>query len=180
MAQYIDDEREAARLHCLRRMRILDTAAEKSFDSITDSVSRHFNVPIALISLVDEKRQWFKSRVGLDVCETEREHSFCAHAIELPDVMIVEDARLDPRFADNPLVTGAPHIRFYAGAVIKVPPYDIPIGTLCIIDNKPRTMSHKEQLELLRMCRLVTRQFDIVTRQNMDTVSEGRAMGGSA
>jgi len=94
-------------------------------------------MPIALISLIDERRQWFKARVGLDVCETSREISFCGHAIVQSELFEVLDAALDPRFADNPLVTGAPFIRFYIGAPLALPG-GATVGTLCLIDTKPR------------------------------------------
>ena len=143
-------------------MRILETAAEEGFDSITRAAARHFNVPIALISLVDEKRQWFKSRVGIDVCETAREDSFCAHAIGRRDVLVVEDALKDDRFASNPLVTGDPFIRFYAGALITINGHDL--GTLCIIDREPRQFHPHEQQELSRMAHLVKRQVKFHSR----------------
>lgn len=92
-----------------------------------------------LVSLIDANRQWFKARVGLDVCETGRESSFCGHAIARPQVMVVEDTHVDERFHDNPLVLGAPHIRFYAGATLQLPGGAI-IGTLCMIDRQPRTL----------------------------------------
>ena len=157
-----EDAREAARLYCLRRMKILEPAAEEGFDSITRAAARHFNVPIALISLVDEKRQWFKSRVGLDVCETARQDSFCAHAIGRKDVFVVEDALKDERFANNPLVTGDPFIRFYAGALITIDGHDL--GTLCVIDRQPRRFGPHEQQELSRMAHLVKRQIKFHSR----------------
>ncbi|WP_233356205.1 GAF domain-containing protein [Henriciella aquimarina] len=178
MVKVYKDEREAARLQCLRRMRILDTAAEECFDSITRSTARHFNVPIALVSLVDEKRQWFKSRVGLDACETDRRHSFCAHAIGLEQVMVVEDATRDPRFAENPLVTGAPFIRFYAGAPLKIAGEALSIGTLCVIDTQPRAFDAEQRGELLKMSRLVTRQLDRYPRRSTPPSAPGLQEGG--
>lgn len=162
MERHLDSAREAARLYCLRRMKLLDTAAEDAFDTITRSAARHFDVPIALVSLVDEKRQWFKSRVGLDVCETAREHSFCAHAIARREPLIVEDTYEDERFAHNPLVIGAPFIRFYAGAPVAINGYDI--GTLCIIDRMPRYFTPAEQEALTRMAHLVERQIKFNAR----------------
>lgn len=167
MSFHLNDQsdigREAARLHCLSRMRILDTAAEEAFDSITRAAARYFKVPIALVSLVDQDRQWFKSRVGLDVCETERRHSFCSHAIARDDLLVVNDASARPEFADNPLVTGPPYIRFYAGALVRIEGKSI--GTLCIIDSTPRTFEIAEQRDLSRMARLVTRQIKLNARQ---------------
>lgn len=162
MEIHSESAREAARLHCLRRMQILDTSAEDAFDAITRAAARHFNVPIALVSLVDEKRQWFKSRVGLDVCETSREDSFCAHAIVRRELLVVEDALKDERFIDNPLVTGAPFIRFYAGAPVNINGHDI--GTLCIIDTKPRTLEQSDRLEFIKLAHLVKRQIKLNAR----------------
>ena len=130
---------ENQRLAALYDYDVLDTPAEACFDRITRLAANHFAVPIALISLVDPVRQWFKSRVGLDASETPREISFCGHAILNDDVMQVEDATLDPRFADNPLVTAAPHIRFYAGAPL-IAPGGFRLGTLCIIDRRARSL----------------------------------------
>jgi len=131
-----DDER---RLQALREMLILDTPPEERFDRVVRFAAEEFDMPIVLVSLVDEKRQWFKARVGLDACETDRESSFCGHAIAQPQVMVVEDSHLDERFHDNPLVTGDPHVRFYAGATLQLPGGEI-VGTLCMIDQKPRTL----------------------------------------
>lgn len=130
---------EPERLQALRELLILDTPPEERFDRIVQFAADEFGVPIALLSLLDESRQWFKARFGLNVCETGRDVSFCGHAIHAPEVMVVEDATLDPRFADNPMVLGPPHIRFYAGAPLEVSP-GVRIGTLCIIDRRRRTL----------------------------------------
>lgn len=130
-----DDEQ---RLRALRELLILDTPPEERFDRIVAFAADEFEVPIALISLIDRGRQWFKARVGLEVCETAREISFCGHAILQPEVFTVLDAARDPRFADNPLVLGAPFIRFYAGAPL-VLPGGAAVDTLCLIDARPRT-----------------------------------------
>lgn len=135
------DENE--RLQALQDMQILDTAPEARFDRITRLASLLFDVPISLVSLVDEDRQWFKSCIGLDEDQTERDASFCAHAIHSPEVFIVSDARKDERFADNRLVTGPPFIQFYAGRPLNSPGGHL-VGTLCIIDTKPRTMSAED------------------------------------
>lgn len=126
-----------ARLQALRELLILDTPPEQRFDRLVEFAAAEFDMPIALISLIDRDRQWFKARVGLDACETAREVSFCGHAIAQPGLFEVLDATRDPRFADNPLVVGAPHIRFYIGAPL-VLPGGAAIGTLCLIDTQPR------------------------------------------
>ncbi len=145
----ITDELE--RVNVLKNYKILDTAAEQAFDRLTDLASTFYQSPIALISLVDEERQWFKSRVGLDATETPRDISFCQHAIKSDAPFIVQDARNDERFKDNPLVTDGPKIRFYAGAPLKSPTGHR-IGTLCVIDPEPRDkfgLNDSKQLQLL-------------------------------
>ena len=128
---------EQDRLQALRALLILDTPPEERFDRLTAFAVQEFDVPMALLSLVDEDRQWFKSRVGLASCETARGISFCGHAILHHRTMVVPDARLDARFADNPLVTSEPHIRFYAGAPLQLPGgYNV--GKLCLLDREPR------------------------------------------
>ena len=139
-----EDKRQSA----LCSLNILDTPAENRFDRITRRAQQHFGVPITLVSLVDAERQWFKSRQGLDAPETPRDISFCGHAILSNDIFYIPDAHEDPRFADNPLVTGPPHVRFYAGAPLRAPNGER-IGTLCIIDNKPREFT-LEELSVLR------------------------------
>ena len=128
---------ESQRLDALRRLLILDTPPEERFDRLVAFAAQEFQVPTALISLVDANRQWFKACVGLDARETARDVSFCSHALDMPDVLVVPDAALDPRFADNPLVTGPPHIRFYAGAQLRLPD-GLVVGTLCLIAPTPR------------------------------------------
>jgi len=131
---------EAERLAALFALLLLDTPPEERFDKIVAFAAEEFEVPIALISLLDTDRQWFKAAVGLgDTCQTGRDISFCGHAIMRAEIMVIEDALLDERFHDNPLVTGAPHIRFYAGAPLTLS-NGLALGTLCIIDTKPRKL----------------------------------------
>jgi phosphoribosyl 1,2-cyclic phosphodiesterase len=132
----LTSKNEEQRLSVLYDLRILDTPPEERFDRITRLAASIFNAPMALVSLVDRERQWFKSTYGLDTCETSRETSFCSHAVASQDVLVVPDTFQDPRFSDNPLVTGPPRIRFYAGCPIFVSANCI--GTVCVLDNRPR------------------------------------------
>ncbi len=151
---------EARRLAALHRLEILDTAPEARFDRLTELAALVIGTPIALVSLVDRDRQWFKSKVGLDADETARDLAFCAHAIvatgEGP--FEVEDATLDPRFADNPLVTGDPKIRFYAGQVIRGLDGEA-LGTLCTIDRRPRRLDDTQRQALRHIAALVEREL---------------------
>jgi PAS domain-containing protein len=140
---------EEQRLYALHNLAILDTPREQVYEDIVQLASTIMGVPIGLISLVDKNRQWFKAHCGLDATETPREQSFCAHAILDPEQMlVVPDATQDERFADNPLVTGAPHIRFYAGVPLNLSS-GLSVGTLCVISTKPYQPTD-EQLELLK------------------------------
>lgn len=139
---------EQARLETLYSLNILDTPPEERFDRITRTAARYFQAPISTVTLVDQNRQWFKSCIGVDDTENPRTVSFCAHAILSNDILVIPDALIDPRFSDNPLVTDKPYIRFYAGCPLVAPDGSV-LGTLCIIDRKPRHMS-KDDLDALR------------------------------
>jgi GAF domain-containing protein len=139
---------EAERLAALKEYHILDTGAEQSYDDITILAAHICNVPITMISLVDEARQWFKSRVGLEQEQTSRDVAFCAHAILQNEPLIVRDATKDRRFADSTLVTGEPHIRFYAGFPL-INAEGLALGTLCVVDCHPRQLS-AEQLKTMQ------------------------------
>lgn len=152
---------EAQRLAALHAYRVLDTAAEQGYDDLTELAAHVFDTPIALVSLVDAERQWFKSRFGLDAPETPRSVAFCSHAILQPDeVLVVPDSFADARFADNPLATGAPHVRFYAGAPL-VSPDGMPLGTLCVIDNEPRQATDRQIATLRALARQVVNQLEL-------------------
>ena len=151
---------EIHRLQILHRYHILDTAQEEVFDELADLAASICNAPIALISLVDKSRQWFKARVGLEAEETARSVSFCAHAILQPNLFIVPDTLTDERFVDNPLVTGPPNIRFYAGAPLFTEE-GYGLGTLCVIDSKPRTLSDEQQKALLVLRTHVLKLLDL-------------------
>ena len=130
---------ESDRLAALRALLILDTPPEERFDRIAAFAAQEFDVPIALVSLVDADRTWFKSHIGLDLCEAPRDVSFCGHAIVSDETLVVPDALLDPRFADNPHVINPPYVRFYAGASLLMPSGQV-VGTLCLHDMVPREM----------------------------------------
>jgi len=151
---------ETKRLEALRSYKILDTAAEQDFDEFTFLASSICGAPVSLMSLVDAERQWFKSRRGLDAAETPREQSFCAHAILGTDVMLVEDATADERFAQNPLVTGGPNIRFYAGAPL-IDKDGNGLGTLCVIDSKPRSLTAEQSKSLEALSRLLVSRMEL-------------------
>ena len=153
-------EQEAKRLAALRRYGILDTPPESAFDELTRLAAQLCATPIALITLVDEKRQWFKSKVGVSVSETSRDVAFCAHAILQPDLFIVPDALKDHRFSSNPLVLHEPKIRFYAAAPLTTS-QGYALGTLCVIDRAPREITEEQEAALQALRRQVQAQLEI-------------------
>ena len=163
-------EDEQARLETLRSLDILDTLPEERFDRLARMAKRMFGVPIALVSLVDENRQWFKSSIGLvDASETSRDVSFCGHAILDNGVFVIPNTLEDPRFADNPLVLNDLNIRFYAGCPLAVNGYKL--GTLCIIDQTPRSFG-KEDIEALKdLASMVERELAAVQLSTLDELT---------
>jgi len=174
------DERH--RLDALTSLGLLDTPPEADFDQIVRIGTAMFGAPIALVTLVDKDRQWFKARIGLEAAETPRAHSFCGHAILSDDVLVVSDARSDRRFHDNPLVIGQPNIRFYAGAPLRLPS-GYRIGTYCVISPEPRAdFDAEQQARLKDFAALVVNAIAIrALRMRLDeseaTVARFRAVG---
>lgn len=154
-------DNDEERLKVLAEYHVLDTPPEQEFDRLTNLAAKFFDVPIVLISLVDRDRQFFKARVGLDICQTDRDISICTHAIVQDDVFFVPDASQDPRFASNPVVIGSPHVRFYAGAPLRTSD-GFTLGTICLIDNKPRRIfSIDKRKSLENFAALVMDRMDI-------------------
>lgn len=164
---------EGRRLAALERYEILDTPPEEAFERITRLAARVLDAPIALVSLVDRDRQWFKSCFGWDLRESARETSFCTHAIEQDEVLVVPDARLDPRFSGNPLVTGDTHIRFYAGAPLRTSEGDV-LGTLCVLDTEPRDFRKDELQTLVELASVVVDELDLRLALSIVRKSEAR------
>lgn len=160
-------EHEAARLAALDATGLLDSAREAVFDRLTWLAAQVTGSPMALLTLVDERRQWFKSCLGLAFEETPRELAFCSHAIERDEPMLVFDARQDLRFRDNPLVTGAPHIRFYAGVPL-VDAQGYRLGTLCVLDREPRRLRERE---LRALCELAQIAMEEIRRRRLPAAS---------
>lgn len=152
---------EAARIDSLKKLNILDTLPEEAYDNIAYLASQIADTPIALVSLIDSRRQWFKSHVGLEVKETPREYAFCTYAILSPErMLIVPDATRDERFKSNPLVTGEPEIRFYAGSPL-VLSNGMPMGTLCVIDRKARSLTEGQLRGLQILSEQVVAQLEL-------------------
>ncbi|MCL1042401.1 sensor domain-containing diguanylate cyclase [Shewanella marisflavi] len=167
---------ERERLHALRTLKILDTSHEERFDRVTRMAKRMFGVEISLVSLVDEDRQWFKSKQGLDASETPRDISFCGHAINQDGLFIIPNAIEDVRFADNPLVTQEPNIRFYAGYPLKLR-QGIKIGTLCLIDSKPKHLNEEDKQllnDLGAMIEQEIRSIQLATLDELTLISNRR------
>jgi GAF domain-containing protein len=162
---------EARRLKVLWQYEILDTVPEEVFDDLTELAARICEAPIALISLIDEDRQWFKSKVGVTLNETSRDISFCAHAIKQTDLFVIPDATKDLRFANNPLVISDPKIRFYAGAPL-ITPDGHALGTLCVIDKVPRELRLEQQQALRVLARHVMTQLEL--RRHAKDLTEAR------
>jgi len=156
---------ESDRLVALDRYKILDTLPEQVYDDLTQLAADICGTPIALISLVDKDRQWFKSRVGVDVSETPRDISFCGHAVAESAILNIPDASLDPRFADNPLVAQDPNIRFYAGVPL-ITDDNFALGTLCVIDRQPRDLTEQQIRQLEALSRLVISQFELRLKED--------------
>jgi GAF domain-containing protein len=160
---------DAVRVEALEKYAILDTEPEQAFDDLTLLASYVCKTPIALISLVDENRQWFKSKIGITASETPRQVAFCSVAIEHSEVMVVPDTLQDERFRNNPLVTSDPRIRFYAGAPL-INEDGYALGTLCVIDQKPREITPDQKEALQALSRLVLGQLEF--RRNLKLLKE--------
>lgn len=164
-------DNEHARLKALRSLNILDTHAEERFDRVTRIAMRMFDVPVALISLVDENRQWFKSCAGTSLSETPRDLALCGHAILGDEIFIIPDTLKDIRFSDNPLVTGEPYIRFYAGRPI-CSMHGFKIGTLCLIDHQPRMFTTKDLEDLNDLAHMVESELTAIELAIMDELTQ--------
>ncbi|AVS74950.1 sensor domain-containing phosphodiesterase [Paracidovorax cattleyae] len=157
------DARERERLHLLDCSMLLDTPASEEFDQITRLTSQIFDMPVSLVTFVDADRQWFKSRLGFPLAQTDRASSFCTRVVETADVMVVEDTALDPRFEGNFLVTGEPCIRFYAGAPLLLDSGHV-LGTLCVLDHRPRTFSPQQRDQLATLARMTMAHIELHQR----------------
>jgi GAF domain-containing protein len=160
---------DAARVSALQKYAILDSEPEQAFDDLTLLASYVCKTPIALISLIDEDRQWFKSKVGISATETSRDIAFCSTAIQQPDVLVVPDTLQDERFRTNPLVVSEPNIRFYAGAPL-INEDGYALGTLCVVDRTPRNLAPEQEAALKALSRLVLMQLEF--RRNLILLKE--------
>lgn len=163
---------ELERLAVLRNLDLLDSPPDSALDDLCREAAQIFQAPIALITLLDSHRQWFKARVGLDVCETTRDSAFCNYVVAQDTALIIPDARQDPRFAANPLVVGPPHVRFYAGAPLYYGE-DIRLGALCVIDQRPRSADEIDVAMLRHLADWVA--GEIWVRQASRSVEHPRA-----
>ncbi len=162
---------EAERIQALQALGILDTPREDRFDRVTRLAKRIFGVPIVIVSLVDTDRQWFKSCIGMAATEGSRETSFCGHAIHGDGIYLVPDAQVDPRFHDNPMVMGDPHIRFYAGCPLGIGPGSR-IGTLCLIDREPRSFSDDDAAALRDLAGMVEQELLAIRMATLDELTQ--------
>jgi GAF domain-containing protein len=169
MGAPILSKNDAARVSALQKYAILDSEPEQAFDDLTLLASYVCKTPIALISLIDEDRQWFKSRIGISATETSRDIAFCSTAIQQPDVLVVPDTLQDERFRTNPLVVSEPNIRFYAGAPL-INEDGYALGTLCVIDRAPRNLAAEQEAALKALSRLVLMQLEF--RRNLILLKE--------
>ena len=176
-ASYPVPQNETDRLRALRSYKILDTKPEERFDELTQLAAIICGVPISLITLIDADRQWFKSKVGLEISETPRAQAFCTHAIMQPQMFEVPDAAEDARFARNPLVTGNPNIRFYAGAPLATSDGHL-LGTMCVLDRKPRTLTAEQKTALEILGRQVVANMEL--RSNLRELKEALAVREAA
>jgi len=170
------DEQE--RVRQLAACAILDTPPDAAFDDIAQLARLICDTPMALVSMVDMQRQWFKARVGLELGETPRDHSFCAHALEQTTPLVIADAQADPRFRDNPLVTGEPFIRFYAGVPIRLGAGSA-LGTLCVLDTKPRALTAAQLEALSVLARRVERELELVRTAHGGSPGQPRRVSGT-
>jgi signal transduction histidine kinase len=165
---------EGRRVAALRAYDILDTPREEEFDEVVRVVSAICGTPISVINLIDSERQWFKAEIGLGVRETPLPASICAHAILQPDLFIVPDTQEDERFSDNPLVSGDPHLRFYAGALLETPE-GLPLGTICVLDYKPRELNENQKALLRLTARQIMKMLELRRLNAAERVARERA-----
>tara|TARA_R110002167_G_scaffold1917_3_gene9648 strand:- start:109561 stop:110523 length:963 start_codon:yes stop_codon:yes gene_type:complete len=170
MIKPVIPENEAERLHALRTLQILDTSHEERFDRVTRMAKRMFGVSTSLVTLIDEDRQWFKSKQGLDITETPRNVSFCGHAINQNGLFIISNASEDERFFDNPFVIDDPKVRFYAGYPLKIRE-GVNIGTLCLIDQEPRVMDAEDQQLLKDLGAMVEQEIKSIQLATLDELT---------